>query len=85
MINHHERMSGPTGIEPMDIALTKMLFQSKHINIFLFLKKKKNNICCGYSLDLPHQGASNEYPQHIFSWRNKKNIYLLPTLVKIYG
>ena len=32
------------------------------------------NVCCGYSLEVPHGGASNEYPQHIFSWRNKKNI-----------
>ena len=24
------------------------------------------------SLEAPHQGASNEYPQHMFSWRNKK-------------
>ena len=30
---------------------------------FLFLHK---NICCGYSLEVPHQGASNEYPQHMF-------------------
>ena len=29
---------------------------------------------------MPHQGASNEYPQHIFSWRNKKNIYRIPPL-----
>ena len=28
----------------------------------------------GYSLEAPHQGASNEYPQHMFPWRNKKNI-----------
>ena len=32
------------------------------------------NIRCGYSLEVPHGGASNEYPQHNFSWRNKKNI-----------
>ena len=32
------------------------------------------NICCGYSLEAPPRGASNEYPQHMFSWRNKKNI-----------
>ena len=32
------------------------------------------NICCGYSLKVPCQGVSNEYPQHIFSWRIKKNI-----------
>ena len=39
--------------------------------IFLFLHK---NICCGYSLEVPHQGTSNEYPEHMFSCRNKKNI-----------
>ena len=34
------------------------------------------NICCGYSLEAPRQGASNEYPQHMFSWRKKKeNIF----------
>ena len=38
---------------------------------FLFLHK---NICCGYSLEVPQRGTSNEYPQHTFSWRNKKNI-----------
>ena len=38
---------------------------------FLFLHE---NICCGYSLEVPHRGTSNEYPQHMFSWRNKKNI-----------
>ena len=42
-----------------------------HIIFFLFLEK---NICCGYSLEGPQQGASNEYPQHMFSSRNKKNI-----------
>ena len=36
---------------------------------FLFLHE---NICCGYSLEAPQRGASNEYPQHMFSWRNKK-------------
>ena len=30
--------------------------------------------CCGYSLEVPHRGTSNEYPQHMFLWRNKKNI-----------
>ena len=31
-------------------------------------------ISCGYSLEAPCRGASNEYPQHIFFWRNKKDI-----------
>ena len=31
-----------------------------------------------YSLEAPQQGASNEYPQHMFSWINKKkNQYIL--------
>ena len=32
------------------------------------------NVCCGYLLEAPHQGISNEYPFHMFSYRNKKTI-----------
>ena len=38
---------------------------------FLFFLE---NICCGYSLEVPRWRTSNEYPQHMFSSRNKKNI-----------
>ena len=31
------------------------------------------NIDCGYSLELPQWGSSNEYPQSMFLSRNKKN------------
>ena len=31
------------------------------------------NIDCGYSLELPRQGGSNEYSQSMFLSRNKKN------------
>ena len=31
-------------------------------------------MCCGYSLEMPRCGISNVYPQHMFSWRCKKNI-----------
>ena len=48
---------------------------------FLFLHE---NICCGYSLEGSQQGASNEYPQHMFSWRNKKNIMWIPRLICSY-
>ena len=41
------------------------------IIFFLFLNE---NVCCGYSLEVPWQCASNEYPQHIFLLRNKKDI-----------
>ena len=36
---------------------------------FLFLDE---NIYCGYSLEAPCRGASNEYPQYMFSLRRKK-------------
>ena len=43
-------------------------------------KKKKTdifqtaqNIDCGYSLEPPRRGGSNEYPQSIFLSRNKKS------------
>ena len=42
-----------------------------HILFFLFLDE---NIYYGYSLEAPRRGASNEYPQHMFSLRNKKDI-----------
>ena len=61
------------------ITLDKALFFFCQKSIFcLFFDK---NICCGYSLEVPHQGASNEYPQHMFSSRNKKIIHLVPSLV----
>ena len=47
------------------------LVKSGYQVVFLFLNK---NICCGYSLEAPQWGASNEYPQHMFLLRNKKNI-----------
>ena len=31
------------------------------------------NIDCGYSLEPPPRGGSNEYPQSMFLSRNKKN------------
>ena len=42
-------------------------------NIFLFLDE---NICCGYSLEAPRQGTSNEYmsTHNMFLLRNKKDI-----------
>ena len=48
------------------IALDK---KGSQIDIFLFLHE---NICCGYSLEVPQWGTSNEYPQHMFLWPNKK-------------
>ena len=40
-----------------------------HIQRFLFLHKKNT---LRHIMEAPHQGASNEYPQHMFSLRKKK-------------
>ena len=37
-----------------------------------FLISPQKKICCGYSLEVPPWGTSNEYPQHMFLLRNKK-------------
>ena len=43
--------------------IVKMGFTGVYIIFFLFLLK---NIDCGYSLEPPHRGGSNEYPQSMF-------------------
>ena len=53
-------------------------FQPKSIDIFLISPGKH---MLWYSLEVPHQGASNKYPQQMFSWRNKKK-YCVDTHLK---
>ena len=51
----------------------KWKFSDKKSVIFHILAQ---NIDCVYSLELPDWGSSNEYPQSMFSSRNKKkNVY----------
>ena len=38
-----------------------------------FFHVSAQNIDCGYSLEPPRRGGSNEYPQSMFLSRNKKN------------
>ena len=45
-------------------------FQIKNSYIFLISAQKKD---CGYSLEPPRRGGSNEYPQSMLLNRNKKN------------
>ena len=48
-------------------------FQLKNSDIF---RISDQNIDCGYSLEPPRRGGSNEYPQSMFLSRNKKiNVY----------
>ena len=41
--------------------------------ILTFFHISAQNVDCGYSLEPPHRGGSNEYPQSMFSNKNKKN------------
>ena len=53
------------------ITTKKWNFQIKKSDI---LHISAQNIDCGYSLEPPRRGGSNEYPQSMFLSRNKKNI-----------
>ena len=45
-------------------------FPDKNSNVFHI---SAQNIDCGYTLGMPHQGGSNKYPLSMFLSRNKKN------------
>ena len=47
-------------------------FQMNCFYIFLIFAQ---NIDCGYTLEPPQRGGSNEYPQSMFWSKNKKNMY----------
>ena len=47
-------------------------FQIKNSNIFHI---SAQNIDCGYSLEPPRRGGSNEYPQSIFRAERRKLMY----------
>ena len=51
-------------------SLDKSGYQVNFI-VFVLLNE---NIYCGYSLEVPQRGASNENTQNMFLSRNKKNI-----------
>ena len=54
------------------LALKIENFQLKNFDIFLIFAQ---NIDCGYTLEPPHRGGSNEYLQSMFWSKNKKNRY----------
>ena len=49
--------------------------ESFQIKILIFFLISAQNIDCGYSLEPPRRGGSNEYPQSMFLSRNKKITY----------
>ena len=53
-----------------NFANKKRKFSNKNSDIFQI---SAQNIDCGYTLEPPRRGGSNEYPQSMFFSRNKKN------------
>ena len=49
-------------------------FQNKNFDIFHI---SAQNICCGYSLEPPRRGGSNEYPQYML-WAEIRKIMYTP-------
>ena len=56
------------------LQIRRFFFIQKIVIFFLFLHE---NICCGYSLEVPRRGTSNEYQQRTFSCRNNKSDMLI--------
>ena len=76
---HYENL--PMQQTEIFLALKIENFQLKNFDIFLIFVQ---NIDCGYTLEpprqggsneLPRRGGSNEYPQSMFWNKNKKNRY----------
>ena len=64
-------------ISVLDTVFFPSKKKKKNTDIF-HISPQKNMLW--YSLEVPHQGDSNEYPQYMFLWRNKKNIMQMPFL-----
>ena len=67
---HYENL--PMQYTEIFLALKIENFQLKNVDIFLIFAQ---NIDCGYTLEPPRRGGSNEYPQSMFWSKNKKNRY----------
>ena len=64
--NHYEILP----IQIYNFISKNWQFEDKTSDIF---HNSAQNIDCGYSLEPPRWGGSNEYPQSMFLSRNKKN------------
>ena len=60
----------PLNILALFMAAQMKSFRWKKCYLFVIFAQNKD---CGYSLELPHWGSSNRYPQSMFYSRNKKN------------
>ena len=59
--------------ENKPIQIYWKIYHQKYENFQIFFHISAQNIDCGYSLEPPHQGSSNGYPQSMFLSRNKTN------------
>ena len=53
--------------------------------VYIIFLISAQNIDCGYSLEPPRRGGSNEYPQSMFLSRNNKNIRIFIWKFSFYG
>ena len=62
---------------PCDIQRNCLVVKIKifSVQILIFFLFFAQNIDCGYMLEPPRQGGSNEYPQSMFWSKNWKNRY----------
>ena len=54
------------------LSFKNRIILAKNVDIFLIFAQ---NIDCGYTLEPPRRGGSNECPQSMFWSKNKKNRY----------
>ena len=64
--------------------LEKLKISSEKLRFFFFFFFFAQNIDCGYTLEPPRRGGSNEYPQSMFWSKNKKNRYAPANPVLLY-
>ena len=67
---HYENM--PMQYKEIFKVVKKRKFSAENFDVFLIFAQ---NIDCGYTLEPPRRGGSNEYPQSMFWSKNKKNRY----------
>ena len=82
VLNLLERQKRIKSKHKMLLALNKVIFYSQTVQIKNCLISPPN-ICCRYSLEVPLQGTSNEYPR-LFLLKNKKIIHLNILLILSY-
>ena len=74
-VYHLRKLVNAFHYENLPMQYTENFFSSKNYNNFDIFLIFAPNIDCGYKLEPPRRGGSNEYPQSMFWSKNKKNRY----------